>query len=84
MADDRYEVHNADIEEKLRDLGKRIHAAIAESNTPKLCFLLLLFDLDTRADGNGTTFYISDAQRHGAVEALKEAVRRIEKQGVPE
>lgn len=77
--DPRYEVVNPEIEAKMKDLGRRIHGALQEHPESKLCFALMIFEVDAK-DGKGASFYIADVQRKDGLDALKTAIEKMEAQ----
>jgi hypothetical protein len=73
---DNFEVKNDSIAKIMKDIGGRIHSAIADGELKgKLGFALLIFEFGE----GGALFYISDAKRDEMVNAFKEFIAKQEK-----
>ena len=61
-----FEVENKEVEAMLKDIGKTLHGIMPEG----FGFTLLMFSFGE----NGSTFYISDAQRDDMLKAMQEFI----------
>lgn len=62
-----FEVRHAEIESKLRDIGRLMKGTLP----PGYGFALLIFTYD-----KGSMFYISSAERDGMIEAMEEFIAK--------
>lgn len=64
-----FEVRNAEVEEKLRDMGHTLKGQMPEG----FGFTLMIFSYQP-----GSMFYISSAERDTMIEAMREFIRKHE------
>lgn len=73
--DPRYENRNAEIEAALKDIGSRIGSQLPKGWG---------FNLAISSFGeHGSTFYLSNMDREGAIGMLRELIAKMEKEGRP-
>lgn len=71
---DSFEVKNEAVQQQMRELAKVLH----EEMYPNYGFALFILSHGEE----GATFYISDIEREGMINALKEFIRKHEAKGV--
>jgi hypothetical protein len=70
-----FNIRNADIEERLREIGKMV-----KHHTPQgWGFTVLMYDFpEAQIEHPSALFYISNANREDVIKAMKEFIRRNE------
>lgn len=66
--DPRYEVKNPEIEEKLKEIGRKLHELMPEGCG--FCLLMMEFG------ENGGIFYFSDCEMEGVTDVMKKFIAR--------
>lgn len=73
MPDDmKYEVHDPEIEARLKEIGRRLKDAMPEGYG----FNLMIFSYGE----GGAMFYLSSAQREDMIKAMKEFIAKYDKE----
>lgn len=67
---DNFEIKNADIESRLRDIGETLKKRVPEG----MGFTVLMFDYGA----GGAMFYLSSAQRADMINSMKEFIKKQE------
>jgi hypothetical protein len=70
---DKFDVENPAIIAMMRDMGRRLKAAMPTG----WCFTLLIQSVGE----GGSTFYISSAEREGAIKSIEEFLTKIKAEG---
>jgi hypothetical protein len=74
----KFEVRNEEVEQKLREIGRMVKSAMPEG----FGFTLMIFSYkggyDERDRPLGSMFYMSSAERHTMIEAMREFIAKNE------